>query len=81
MMRSKALLVAALKGCQGPAVTLSGGEWEVESHPHIELVFGEEVDYENGGGIFRFKSSVRLRAVVSVDYKGPPIHLNAVQVA
>jgi hypothetical protein len=78
-MRTKALLVAAGAGAQGPIVVLDGGVWEIDaSNPFIKLQWEGEGEQVNGK--VRLKGRVRVSSVVSPEYKGRVIHLDAKQV-
>lgn len=78
-LRRKALLVAAKAGAIGPAVTLDGGTWEVESHPSVKLCW--EGEGEELADRTRFNGKVRVSTLVADTHKGPSIHLDAIQVA
>ena len=78
-MRTKALLVAAGAGAQGPAVVLDGGVWEVALHPFVKLQWEGEGEQVNGKIVL--KGRVRVTSIVSPEYKGRVIHLDAKQVA
>lgn len=80
-MRSKALLVGAGKGMQGPWVSLEEGVWQIQSIGDVFLLLpgGAQVKRENG---FAYVNGpIRLRAVVLDEYEGPSVHLDAKQVS
>lgn len=77
-MISKALLVSARAGVQGPAVGLSRGKWKVRPPEHVKIGYTPSealVDVNDG---LLFNTPVRLRAEVSEEYEGPDIHLDIV---
>lgn len=73
-------MVAARAGCNGPAVVLDSGVWEVTEHPAVKLRWESE-RWERDGIVLRFIGRTRLTTLVLEQYEGPDIHLDAVQVA
>jgi hypothetical protein len=78
-MRKIALLVGAKSGTVGPVVTIDRGVWEVEYLPLVVLYWIGDEPIRMDGSV-RFNGKCRISASVREEYKGPPIHLDIVQV-
>ena len=75
-MRTKALLVDAHSGAQGPNVTLEHGVWEIASHPFVQVVAnGPEVEHLEDK--VRIIGPVKVALNVNPKYVGPPISIQA----
>ena len=79
-MRSKALLVGAGRGMQGPWVSLEEGVWQVQSVADVVLLLPGRAQVKRKDGSMFVSGPVRLRAVVLDEYEGPLVHLDAKQV-
>jgi len=75
-MRTKALLVDAQAGSQGPKVNLERGVWEIDSHPHVEVLLSEG-DIEHLNGVVRIVGPARVGLNVNPEYVGPGINAQA----
>ena len=81
-MRTKALLVDALAGTQGPTVHLEQGVWEIDSHPFVQVVCVErdtKIKFLNG--LVKIHGPARVRLNVNPKYQGAGIDAQARQVA
>lgn len=80
-MRSKALLVGAGKGMQGPWVSLEEGVWQIQSIGDVFLLLPGGASLRRKDGHIYVDGPIRLRAVVLDEYEGPAVHLDAKQVS
>jgi hypothetical protein len=80
-MKSKALLVGAGQGFEGPWVSLEEGVWQVRKNDQTMLSLPEGFTTRVEGGYIYISGPVRLRASVVLMYKGPPVHLDARQIS
>ncbi len=81
-MRKKALLAGASSSFEGPWVSLEAGEWLVEPSPDFELELYESTKvHPQESGNYEIRGPIRVRAVVSPDYKGSGVFLSTKQIS
>jgi len=81
-MKTKALIVGGLASFEGPWVNLEEGEWLVEPSPDFELQLYESTRaFPEPNGEYNIVGPIRVRAVVTDDYSGDGVFLQARKVA